>query len=174
VGYNSVVLILNDELHRIKEDKNYGEKLYFACSSFRHEAKGGWQPNEAPGARVLHVEHADVTALILAGGNCGKVVGYTYNSGRFWSPNDTETAIKACLRDEYRVAKLKVPRGRQPKDETPAPINVVDQVADLGRPKQVDLGIDLVRRLSEENRLLKLEIEALKAKLHFATGVEPT
>jgi hypothetical protein len=161
VGHNSVVLILNDELHRIKADKDYGEKLFYAiCSWDRNDE---WSRRErVVGTTVLHEGHADQTVMLLAGGNQGKRIGSTFNSGRFWRPEDTDRAVKDILRYEgYRVSRLK-------KNQVTR--SVIDEVADLTRPKQQDVLKEHAERLGDENRKLLVEVEALKARIKELGG----
>ena len=162
MGHNTVALILNDRLHEIKADKDYGAKLYYAACSYDRVDR--WAGREAPGTTIIHEGHADVTAMILAGGNCGKVVGTVYNQGRFWAPEDTERAVKDILRGNgYQVgrrrdwSKQRVSR----QEET----SVIDAVADLTRPAQADVLAAHAVKLADENRLLLVEIEKLKARV---------
>ena len=165
MGHNTVILIHNDQLHQIKEDKDYGAKLYYACCSFDRSRR--YHTDRAVGTDVLWESHADCTALILAGGNQGKVVGSTYNRGRFWAPEDTERTVKDILKQEgYRVSRSAKDRVKfAKKDEPPAETTVIDDVAELARPKQAEVVQAVMDKLVDENRKLLFEVEILKARL---------
>lgn len=76
MGFNSTIMILNDNLHRIKDDPDFGKKVYDAVCGFGHEdSTFDYQ------CKVLGVHHADNEMVFVVGGNTGQEVGY----GAHWS-----------------------------------------------------------------------------------------
>jgi len=78
MGLNSCVLILNDALNEIADDKNFGKKLYDAI-------QGPHRPvtvNSGSGnvAQVLSTYHADDLVAVVVGGNRGDILGWAGNS----------------------------------------------------------------------------------------------
>ena len=84
MGYNSTIVVMNDALHAIGEDPEFGKKLEQAIlSSHRVDhpdvsavSKGGGIHVNA--ATVIGCEHADVTQVIAVGWNSGKVLDHTH------------------------------------------------------------------------------------------------
>lgn len=81
MGFNTTVVILNDALGSIEEDKDFGKKIAEAVSLLPRdnnkpvEIPSGWNANAA---YVIECHHADSTAIIAVGGNCGEVLAYHY------------------------------------------------------------------------------------------------
>ena len=78
MGYNSTLLILNDALHQIANDKEFGRKVADAISHLSVDRKpvdissGG----HCNAATAIETHHADSIKLIAVGGNCGQDLGY--------------------------------------------------------------------------------------------------
>lgn len=86
MGFNSVVVVLNDCLSEIEKDPKFGKKVGDAISSNHMRQKpvdidSGYCVNAAT---VVSCEHANVTQLIAVGGNCATVLAY------LWGDHHTE------------------------------------------------------------------------------------
>lgn len=100
MGWNSTLVIMNDGLHVIKDDKDFGTKVYNAVNQLNISKI----PIDAgPYARAIEQHRADGTALIAVGGNTGVSLGefYPYGSEAF------EVRMLKALADKlgYRVSK---------------------------------------------------------------------
>lgn len=81
MGFNSVMVVLNDRLHEIEEDKSVGKEIWRAITE-----KGWPNPNHTypnyydHGLQCVGVGHADETQVIIVGQNTGhqafKLFGY--------------------------------------------------------------------------------------------------
>ena len=98
MGFNSTVLILNDNLHEIENDPEFGKKL---ARAIREHNTGHNEPHVTGQTTVLAVEHADTMQILAVGGNCGRVIGYSHWSG------DDDVIIKELNRERLRRAKKK-------------------------------------------------------------------
>src|SRR5439155_25660805 len=76
MGFNTTVVVLNDALHHIRDDKDFGMKLYNAVTMIGR----GWQDVSAGShcnaARVIETHHADCMHAVLVGGNSGVDLDY--------------------------------------------------------------------------------------------------
>lgn len=81
MGYNSTVVVLNDALHIIGEDKEFGRKIEETVLRLSVDRKGIdiSSGNHANVARVIETHHADEMHLISVGGNLGTDLGYVGN-----------------------------------------------------------------------------------------------
>lgn len=108
MGFNSVVVVLTDALHYIAEDHNFGKNLSDAINELagrgrRVDVRSGGHANAAS---VISHDHADVTHLILAGGNYGAVLGRCHNGGRFLERQHQFEVFKETLdKLGYRVSR---------------------------------------------------------------------
>jgi hypothetical protein len=107
VGYNSVVVVLNDALDQIKNDKQFGRNVAEAisdanCYGRSVDISSG---NHGNAASVVSCEHADVTQLVAVGGNYGMVLCRTGYVGQ--STEHGKILLLKALADElgYRVSK---------------------------------------------------------------------
>lgn len=106
MGFNTVVLILNDAMHNLKTDPNVGEKLYNAMGESQHPAnKDGVEfsiGNHCNGGMVLPSRHADEVQIVAVGGNYMKRVGVLYHADM----EDPEAMVRR-LADSlgYRLVK---------------------------------------------------------------------
>lgn len=78
MGFNTTVVVLNDALHLIEKDQNFGKNLVAAIGKLQ---AGRPYPDVSIGhhcnaATVIETHHADCDAIIAVGGNCGHVLGY--------------------------------------------------------------------------------------------------
>lgn len=73
MGFNTTVVILNDGLHDIKKDKDFGKKLYDAISDFQGRPITLYSGHGNVGA-VIETHHASHDVLISVGGNTGEII----------------------------------------------------------------------------------------------------
>lgn len=103
MGYNTTLVVLNDALHQIKEDKEFGAKVYSAAL----RVSGNLRPIDISAgmhcnaATVIETHHADTIKLIAVGGNYGQDLGYHGNY------RSTPEEILKSLADSmgYRLVK---------------------------------------------------------------------
>lgn len=95
MGYNSVILVLNDRLWDIEKDPAFGSKL---CDAIREASSRPDRFPEVPGSQtvVINTDHADVMQIIAVGGNYGRVLG----SGS-WRDSDEELLVKLAAKYGY-------------------------------------------------------------------------
>jgi hypothetical protein len=100
MGLNTTVLILNDALHQIETDPQFGENLARAIMTGQSiDVSAGCHCNAA---RVLETHHADMTSVVAVGGNIGRRVS-VFNGNHFDSPEDTLKALADSL--GFRVVR---------------------------------------------------------------------
>lgn len=82
MGFNTTVVVLNDALSYIRDDPEFGRRLYDACMIVQrgkpvdvaaHPIGGGIHCNAAT---VVESHHADYTVYVAVGGNCGRIIPY--------------------------------------------------------------------------------------------------
>ena len=76
MGFNTTVVIYNDALNEIKEDKEFGEKLYEAIMKNYKSNKTEWlYTNHGRGSQdagmVVEQHHSSFTVTVEVGGNTG-------------------------------------------------------------------------------------------------------
>src|SRR5574343_1537278 len=81
MGFNSVVVILNDGLIDIENDKDYGKKVSSAVS----EVWDGKKVNVSSSGfvnctQVISTAHADCTQLVAVGRNSAEVLDISFNN----------------------------------------------------------------------------------------------
>jgi hypothetical protein len=105
MGYNSTLVILNDALHEIEKDKDFGKKVHDAVITVNRgkpvDISSGFHCNAAT---VIETHHADQISLIAVGGNCGQDFGYVGNYRS--KPLDMLKALADKL--GYRIVKKSV------------------------------------------------------------------
>lgn len=108
MGWNSTVVVMNDALDAIRDDPEFGKKLYHAIcekSMFPERSKLIDVPalNHVNAATVIEQHHADYTAIIAVGGNYGSVLHTTYG----WSHHTTEFLERVAkeLRETIKLRK---------------------------------------------------------------------
>jgi hypothetical protein len=74
MGFNSVVLVLNDRLNDITR-ADFGHKLADAIREYPAKLKPVDLPGHFGQTQVLVVAHADVMQIVAVGGNTGRVIG---------------------------------------------------------------------------------------------------
>lgn len=106
------MMLCNDSLHEIKDDKEFGRKVYDAVSRVRNtthvDISSGCHVNAAT---VIGCEHADCTQIVAVGGNYGKVLKRIWYKN-YYKPED-EIALIKQLADEYgfRLVKKSIKKG---------------------------------------------------------------
>jgi hypothetical protein len=94
MGWNTTVLILNDALHEISHDPDFGKKLESGILRVggRGEATDVCAGNHVNAVRVIESHHADDTVVVKVGGNIGYVMGATYGGRE--SPLNDEVLLR--------------------------------------------------------------------------------
>lgn len=96
MGFNTAMMVLNDHLHEIEKDKDFGAKV---SEAIRYAGRGKLYTS---GFSVLPTQHADTMQIVAIGGNTLRNIGYGS-----WSNNDEEL-LKSIARDMgYRLTKIK-------------------------------------------------------------------
>tara|TARA_R110002126_G_C10490983_1_gene504918 strand:+ start:151081 stop:151428 length:348 start_codon:yes stop_codon:yes gene_type:complete len=87
MGYNSTIIVMNDALHEIKEDKDFGAKLSAAVQklSLGRGIIGDHGVDISSGghcnaATAIESHHADGIAVVAVGGNCATVLGMSWGN----------------------------------------------------------------------------------------------
>ncbi len=83
MGFNTSVIILNDGLHAIETDPDFGKKLSAAISHLSIEdgpidVSAGGHVNAAS---AIETHHADGTSVVTFGQNCGRDLGLIWPYG---------------------------------------------------------------------------------------------
>jgi len=96
MGYNTTIMVCNDELHQIAEDPNFGRDV--ARASERAAVLGG-QPVGIgmTNAYVIETHHADYEVLVKVGGNTGENITSTLRDD-FFKPKLSKSEVVASLR----------------------------------------------------------------------------
>jgi hypothetical protein len=105
MGYNTSVLILNDALGSLREDKDFGDRLASAISGLSvNREKDVRIGNHVNGCRVIETHHADNLVPILVGGNMGYVIEGTYIN---WSSGSMELDLlhELAIKHGFRLSK---------------------------------------------------------------------
>lgn len=85
MGFNSAIMLLNDNLHRIEDDPLFGAKVAKAVQ--QHHMTCPYEPTSFDyQCQVLGQQHADVTTVMAMGGNTGFVLGF--GGGRLYNPEN--------------------------------------------------------------------------------------
>lgn len=96
MGYNSTIVVLNDALHMIEQDPDFGKKIGDAIRGlslgrqqniYASTPQGG----SSSAATAVETHHADGTAVVAVGGNCATVLGETFST---FHHGDEETQIR--------------------------------------------------------------------------------
>lgn len=100
MGFNSVVVILNDCLHEIESDPEFGKKVAQAIRA--HGARPEHRPYITGQTQVLSVEHADTMQIVAVGGNTGRVVGYAHHRS---TDDEIAKSLERNRKDRAKKAK---------------------------------------------------------------------
>lgn len=105
MGWNTTVVVLNDALDQIKNDPEFGKNLAAACSHRTVtdgpvDVSAGYHGNAAS---VVETHHADVTKVILVGGNTADDLGSAYLYGD--EPKELRLARAMAEKHGYHLRK---------------------------------------------------------------------
>lgn len=102
MGFNTVLVVLNDRLSEIECDPEFGKKVVDAIRQFS-PSRADRLPYITGQTQVLSICHADTMQIVAVGGNAGRVIGY---GGYAQSDDDL---IKGLVADRRRRARLAAP-----------------------------------------------------------------
>ena len=99
MGWNTTVVVMNDALSAIRDDPQFGERLYRAVLAIQRgkpvdvaaHANGGIHCNAAT---VIETHHADHTVYVKVGQNCG--VPFTSEEAELFNAASRRAAKKAA------------------------------------------------------------------------------
>lgn len=115
MGFNTVVVVLNDALGTIEDDTSWGQRLSQAVRGFQGACRQGRSSNVSAhsksgyavhcnAAEVISVAHADNYQIVVAHGNTGWVITSDPEDG---VPQDVIKAIEWSLKARRAAAKKK-------------------------------------------------------------------
>lgn len=107
MGLNSTLIILNDGLHQISEDKDFGQKVADAIQKVRHgKPEVISSGSHANVAYVVETHHADYTSIVAVGGNHATQIGTTHGTTHHHK-DETQIEILKQLAEKmgYRLVK---------------------------------------------------------------------
>lgn len=112
MGFNSTLIIMNDCLNEIKNDKNFGEKVHNAIIRYDSMNKKGIDISSGccvNAATVIDCHHADGTSLIAIGGNYGTIISpYVYGYSHH-TEKAKENILRAFANDMgFRIVRKKL------------------------------------------------------------------
>ena len=97
MGFNTAVVVLNDHLHEIERDPEFGAKV---AEAIRYAGRDKYQYTS--GFSVLPTQHADTMQVVAIGGNTIRNLGYSY-----WSAKD-EDILRSLAKDMgFRLVRMK-------------------------------------------------------------------
>ena len=87
MGFNSTIIVMNDALHDIAGDKDFGAKLAAAVQKLslgsKHNGPHGVDIRAGcygNAATAIESHHADYTTIVAVGGNCATKLGTVYGT----------------------------------------------------------------------------------------------
>jgi hypothetical protein len=111
MGYNTVVMVLNDRLSDIEKDPDFGRKLVHQIMH-THARHDEYVPGPH-GTSVLPSVHADTSQLVVVQANSLRLLGYGWSS-------DPEQCMR-LLADELGFSVTKKPALKAPKPRKTPP-----------------------------------------------------
>ena len=106
MGYNRVILTLNDFDHDPKAFRDHCNEAFARLQRKRWEADRPKQPERYLAVEAVWEDHADNTVLILAGGNTATVLGSVHNGGRHHTEEEQVKILKEVIdRMGYRLVR---------------------------------------------------------------------
>ncbi len=122
MGFNTTVLILNDALHDIENDPEFGKNIAQAIKEMRGtEQKSVMSGHHSSAATVIECHHASVTELIAVGGNCAEVIVGTH--GYAHQQEEVQLRLLNALADKLGYEVIKA--GSKPKIKKPRKVKTV-------------------------------------------------
>jgi hypothetical protein len=110
MGFNSVILIANVDLHRIGDDEQFGAKV---SEQLGLHCTGRNSPWLTDGFKVVAQHHANNVSVILVGGNTAKIIGMSRRGDGSWARDgeegqqDVVRILKEVAQDHgYRLVKM--------------------------------------------------------------------
>lgn len=111
MGWNTTVVVLNDALDQIKNDPEFGKKLAAAVSklslpagthrpAYGVDISAGYHGNAAT---AIETHHADITKVVLVGGNIGEDLGSVWLYGE--EPKELRLARAMAEKHGYHLRK---------------------------------------------------------------------
>lgn len=98
MGFNTVVVVLNDRLDEIERDPEFGKKLVAAIHAFNPN-----NPERTPyvtgQTKVVGQDHSAWLCAYVVGGNTGKYLGYCGEAKNF---DDNDGCIKELVASHRR------------------------------------------------------------------------
>ena len=96
MGFNSTILILNDQLSSIERDpEGFVKEMVNAISSIGCSgSKRDFHPGQST---VMSVSHADAVTILAVGGNHSTVLGRVYNGGKHYTVGDQEDLLRKLV-----------------------------------------------------------------------------
>lgn len=113
MGFNATMVIMNDHLHEIRDDKEFGSKVYDAVSRVAIGIPVDISTDHCMRvATVIESHHADGYRVLMVGANEGVVLGYAGH----WSKDphkkeDLKTLMNNVL-EEYGLKVVKKRKAR--------------------------------------------------------------
>jgi len=113
MGWNTTVVILNDALHKIAEDPDFGKNVSDATLSLQGPpGKNSTHISSGYGsaAEVVEKHHADSTVVLAVGGNSATVLHQTLG----WRHNDPQFQLQLLreMADKMGYTLRKKPQKR--------------------------------------------------------------
>lgn len=109
MGFNSVLVVMNDALHQIADDAQFGKKV---SDAIKNHSRGGRTDISSGGhvnaASVVSCEHADTTVVAAIGGNHATLLLHKHNGGLHLTEDDQIQLLKS-LADKYGYSLRKKP-----------------------------------------------------------------
>lgn len=104
MGFQTTMVVLNDALHEIRDDKDFGEKVYDAALKISHSITPiDIHANmHANAASVIESHHADEAVMLVASGNTMVNMG---SVGTWASTDPVNYLKKAADKMGYRLVK---------------------------------------------------------------------
>lgn len=98
MGFNTTIVVLNDALRQIEEDKDFGKKLVEGIlkKTLHGDTVYVSAGNHANPVTIVEMHHADSNHLVMVGGNTGTDLGYV--SGYRLDP-ETDEGKQTLLRN---------------------------------------------------------------------------
>lgn len=118
MGFNTTILVLNDCLYELEQDKDLGSKIGYAINQVAGRGEG---VRVCSGLKVVETHHADGWKLILVGGNTAIDLGYAGSTRTFpelgaANNDDLVGVLNTVLRSRgLRVTKKNMPRIKKRK-----------------------------------------------------------
>lgn len=99
MGYNTAVVVLNDTMHEIERDTEFGQKLAFHCRQVEGPRAGSeYGPH---GIKALPPAHADTLQIVGIGGNTIRALGYAHLDA-----DDLAVVKSMAYRLGYRLTRI--------------------------------------------------------------------